>query len=919
MISLRNLRPNVIAHTSWNRTSLCLSSRHFASGKESTGVIQTDLSSTWGGELEKDLAQKKVAKSLDTLLDQLKNKSRRTKKGLYIYGPVGTGKTMLMKMFINRAKELAPSRLVHYDQFMEDIQNRMWQSRKDSQRSLKGPELMKKIAGDMADEHSVLCLDEIQMQDVGEFNPLDDLTSQTTASAILMRQVLEEMMNRKDFCLVSTSNLNVEDLCSKGLHAHRIGDFKNVLSKKLKVVALDSKDYRTGLSTTEKPEHRVFFSPNNTENQKQIERLFQELSQYEMVREDTLIDLSTFSMAVPRMGTMKDGRHIAWFDFDDLCNNKLGASDYIIIAKQFAAVFILNVPKLTNQKSDQAKRFISLIDQLYLRDVKVACTMEVPLDSLFQIERLGEQEFDQSLELAEDQLNLKAKTIAESNVWHADNVKAGLSLAAIFEGGKAEEFAAIRTRSRLNEMSGTMYWKDLLTKPKTTEDQINYQSDDWYTTDRLGNDLALKSALSAHRVSPRKESFRNLHHRGLLQFATDKFDSKTKTLHREPAVDSLPFHVLNAGTSNPKLEAEYKKVFPEARLKIGRANLFTRDGAVGAHHWAEVPLRVMTDSPSLDLALSHLLPSVPLRTPKEQPIQLLVYIATALKNNHLGDKDSYAVFDAKNGRLLIVGDVSASAAREAIMQAASAVYSKNTQDGLLVNADTVNVGGKNLLVFGNDLLHKQKEYGLELVSPHNTFWTSKGIVRALSGVTRLSTAQPAGYSLVEKQKEGEKVTQPVKASSTAEKPAAIVFLTEDKKGALPTVSKLNRNQSLQYFLAGYNGSEFTPFFGNTYSSINPSEVMERFKELQQQVGENVYVINIGGPKPLTPAEIGKILSSVSDGSASKAPTSEGFNLMMPISSLPGFKKITTEGKSESAKLEEELKQFISKNFPSVQL
>jgi len=446
------------------------------------------------------------------------------------------------------------------------------------------------------------------------------------------------------------------------------------------------------------------------------------------------------------------------------------------------------------------------------------------------------------------------------------------------------------------------------------------ERDDWYTQNRLGNNPDFKQALSAHRVSPRKESFRNLHHRGLLQFSTDKID-ENKALHREPKLDSIPFHVLGGPNSNPQIEAQYKKVFPEARLKIGRANLFARDAAVGTHHWAEVPLRVMTDSPSLDLALSHLLSSVPLRDPKEQPIQLLVYISTRLRDSSLGGKDSYAVFDAKNSRLLIVGDVSASAMRDAITQAASTVYSNASQDGLLLNADTVQINGKNLLVFGNDLLHQQ-DYGVELVSAHNTFWTSKGLVRALNGVTRHPNAsqQPPQYaSVVEKKQNGATVTHGVKTSRTTEQPAGVVFLTEDKKGALPTVSKLNKTQAVQYFLAGYNGSDFNPFFGNKYSTINPSQVMEKFKELLSQSGGNAYVINISGPKPLTATEISKLLSSVADGSAAEAPTTEGYNLMMPISSLPGFKQITTEGSSESARLEEDLKQFISKNFPTVQL
>jgi len=376
----------------------------------------------------------------------LSDGGRSTKRGMYIYGPVGTGKTMLMRMFAEKTKEVLPTEMMHYDEFVDRIQKQMWALRKEDTENSTGIEIIKKVAASFRRDFRVLCLDEMQMQDV--------------ASAILIRQVLTELMLDKGFCLVSTSNLNVEDLCTKGLHAHRIGDFQSILSKKLKVVTLEGKDYRNEMSAAPR-DHKVFFYPLNRDTQQEMTQSFEELSKFNMVREDSVLELSGSNLNIPKMGTLQDGRHIAWFDFEDLCQNNLGPSDYIVIANNFAAIFIANVPQFTNQRSNQARRFITLVDQLYNQRVKLSCTMAVPIDQLFNIERLNEKEFDHSLELAEDQLNLKAKTIAESNVWHADNVKAGLSLGAIFEGGKAEEFAAVRTKSRLNEMSGVLYWKDL--------------------------------------------------------------------------------------------------------------------------------------------------------------------------------------------------------------------------------------------------------------------------------------------------------------------------------------------------------------------------------------------------------------------------------------------------------------------------
>eukprot|EP01117_Protostelium_nocturnum_P019874 TRINITY_DN871_c0_g2_i1.p1 TRINITY_DN871_c0_g2~~TRINITY_DN871_c0_g2_i1.p1 ORF type:complete len:494 (+),score=175.21 TRINITY_DN871_c0_g2_i1:151-1632(+) len=419
------------------------------------------------GELKRDSNQIQLATKLDSIYQKLISSSSLIKKernedqkegkrrmgmrksGMFIYGSVGSGKTLLMRTFYEEMKEKMPSIFIHYDQFLQEIHSRLWKIRTTNENEdLDGQSMLKKVGNDLSKEFKVFCLDEFQIQDVG--------------SAILLKQVVEEMI-KCNTTFVSTSNLSIHQMCSKGLHATRIGDFESFLTKKLHDGNLDSNiDYRQLNGTKEKGKtEEIFYYSNSNQNRKKLEEKFEELSQYHMIKEESFIYLpSTAKLAIPKLGTLKDGRTIVFFEFDQICNDNFGPQDYITLAQNFDGLFLLDIPKFTNQNADQARRFITLVDQLYVQQTKLCCTMETSIDSLFQMESVTEEEFDHTLELAEDQLDRKVKQVKDTNVWHADNVKEGLSLAGLFKGGKAEEFAAGRTKSRLIEMSSRAYWNN---------------------------------------------------------------------------------------------------------------------------------------------------------------------------------------------------------------------------------------------------------------------------------------------------------------------------------------------------------------------------------------------------------------------------------------------------------------------------
>jgi hypothetical protein len=220
--------------------------------------------------------------------------------------------------------------------------------------------------------------------------------------------------------------------------------------------------------------------------------------------------------------------------------------------------------------------------------------------------------------------------------------------------------------------------------------------------------------------------------------------------------------VIGSGDAH---ESTFNQLLKEVQSYLGENEIFGRDAAIGSHRWAEVPVRVIGDSAAADLALYHLLPKTPLRSPKDQPVAFTVYLATKFTPSNASKfglkSNTFSVFHKDSKKLIIGGNVSISAIRQALMNAAAAVTLSKvpTQEvapsttpsapeqqsaqpptpqsiPLPLTADSVVVGDKVVLVFNTDNSFLSQKLSFPLFGAHNHFWTSNGLVKAWRGVTQ---------------------------------------------------------------------------------------------------------------------------------------------------------------------------------------
>ncbi|KAJ7167500.1 AFG1-like ATPase-domain-containing protein [Mycena filopes] len=272
-------------------------------------------------------------------------------KGLYLYGDVGTGKTMLMDLFYSTLpRRIRRKRRVHFHAFMIDVHKRI-HAVKASAGHVGDPILP--VARDLANEASVLCFDEFQVTDI--------------ADAMILRRLLESLLNFGVVC-VMTSNRHPDDLYKNGIQRSSFIPTIELLKTQFEVTDLDSgTDYRriARAASSVQPYHYPL-SPQTT---KTIDSIFDSLT---------------------------DSREDPVFSFQELCGNPLSAADYLEITRVFGTVFLMDVWKMGVDRKDLARRFITFIDARYLHlpylprpaphhdsKTRLFITSEVPIYQVF--------------------------------------------------------------------------------------------------------------------------------------------------------------------------------------------------------------------------------------------------------------------------------------------------------------------------------------------------------------------------------------------------------------------------------------------------------------------------------------------------------------------------------------------------------
>ncbi|HZL39035.1 MAG TPA: cell division protein ZapE [Pseudolabrys sp.] len=278
-------------------------------------------------------------------------------KGLYVYGEVGRGKTMLMDLFFETSA-VKRKRRVHFHEFMTEVHERVHAYRQDIKNGAEQDPIQRSAAA-IAEETWLLCFDEFHVTDIADAMILGRLFTRLFELGIVM---------------VATSNLAPDELYKDGLNRALFLPFLALLKRHCEVVRLEARvDFRleklTGMPT--------WYVPANAKADAALDDAWRRLAGDHTGAPQELT-VKGHKVRVPQaaMG-------VARFSFDDLCAQPLAAGDYLRIAHEFHTIIIDHIPVMDQAQRNEAKRFIILIDALYDHAVKLLASAQAQPDQLY--------------------------------------------------------------------------------------------------------------------------------------------------------------------------------------------------------------------------------------------------------------------------------------------------------------------------------------------------------------------------------------------------------------------------------------------------------------------------------------------------------------------------------------------------------
>ena len=330
------------------------------------------------GELKPDPDQKKAVQALDRLAAELSNGRPgflarlfggpvKHSCGVYLWGGVGRGKSMLMDLAFDHIP-VEPKRRVHFHAFMLDIHQRLRRARKTEE-----GDPIPLVARSIADEARLLCFDEMVINN--------------SADAMILSRLFTALLD-EGVAVVTTSNRPPRDLYKDGLNRELFLPFIDLIDRKMEVLSVNGPlDYRLdrleGVQT--------WHVPNGPEATAALSRAFFQLTDYP-VENRAKVPSEELDVGGGRtLHVPKSLKGVAVFSFKRLCGEARGAADYLAVARRFHTVILVGIPVMTREMRNEAARFVTLVDALYEHKVKLLAAADAEPEGLYP---LGDGSFE---------------------------------------------------------------------------------------------------------------------------------------------------------------------------------------------------------------------------------------------------------------------------------------------------------------------------------------------------------------------------------------------------------------------------------------------------------------------------------------------------------------------------------------------
>jgi len=333
-------------------------------------VVEAYAALVAAGELKPDPDQEKAAQALDRLaadlgrtktgfLSRLFGRETPVPCGVYLWGGVGRGKSMLMDLAFEHI-DAEPKRRTHFHAFMIEVHERLRQARKDEE----GDPVIR-VAEDIAEELRFLAFDEMMVT-----NPAD---------AMIMSRLFTALIDN-GVGIVTTSNRPPADLYKDGLNRQLFLPFIALIEQRMKIVSLNGPtDYRLdrmqGLDT--------WLVPNGPEASDKLSEAFFRMTDHP-VEDRAKVPAEELEVGGGRtLHVPKSLKGVAVFSFKRLCGQPRGAADYLAVARRFHTVIVVGIPVMSREMRNEAARFVTLIDALYEHKVKLLAAADAEPADLY--------------------------------------------------------------------------------------------------------------------------------------------------------------------------------------------------------------------------------------------------------------------------------------------------------------------------------------------------------------------------------------------------------------------------------------------------------------------------------------------------------------------------------------------------------